>query len=1060
MAVKATATITLSTYRDVDSIVRYYKLQASTSTAPTKPTTIPPSGWTDTEPSYTSGSTNTLYYTDLSMFSDGSFEYSVVNKSSSYEAAKEAYNKAVAAGEVADQAKNDIDNLAIGGRNLFRHSSCGEHETTLNTYQSVGSFTQFNNCLTFDPADTVGETYTLSFYAKSPNGTTQLQVYNRNGNPRYFYFSTSLDNALSTEWKYYTYTFTNVDRGETYINVHNRIEIYAPQQTGVIVKKIKLEKGNRATDWSPAPEDQVEKNKVIAEINASDETVLIKGERVNLVGLVSFEALNDDVKDTIYDVQTVLDNWAYDTNKTYINGGNIYTGSITAVQLASGSVTADKITVDDLRSIKALIGGFKIGNTSIYSGSKSSYGNANSGLFLGSGGTLDFGSSTNYVRFDGSNLDIKARSLTFEDTDVATAISNAAKVATNYMHFDAATGLIVGDHTATSLAGNTQILSTGVNIRNGTTILSKFEAGSIQLGADGARRILINTSGFNLYNASGTSISNFTDSDIRLGLTSSYHTRINSSGLTISNGTTTLATYGGSSIQLGANTQAHVTMNSSGRLEFWNASSASMGVFTGTEARFGLLSSYNTYLGADRFDMRYGTTVLTSIKDTSITLGKTGTGNRNVYIDSDSIDIRNGTTVLSSFESNNIYLGKNNAGAKMIFGANAFIINQGTNVWDDGARTELVSADELVVTSGSRAYHTTYYENADLDSRAESVIDIASRQAISGDEGAHGNISIYTLDGPANSTSWDSRADIGMVSDCITLSITDSEANISQLTLSQTDLRMNDNPVMTAYKIGSYYGMTACGNETCWFRTTTLGIIPYESNSSVGSSSLGTSTWPFKNIYGKNIYGNIELTANQYYEDNAVYGLNFNNSDVIGANSIYFGDAANSQGEGLQFYRDATHWDTLRAYNGVLYFSPNRPHGGTSTTYTVWHSGNFEDTGWQSLTLDSSYFAAYNSSSSPKIRRLGKVVNLTGVIKTTSTINSGAEANIFTAVLASQFRPSGRIITVCQGSGQSLWICIVETNGWVSLSRYRNGESATSVSTGAWLPFNITYMVD
>ena len=98
MAVKAKAEITLATIRDVQSVTRYYLLQSSTSSIPSKPTTDPPTGsWVKTEPSYTSGSTNSLYLTDLTVFTDGSFSYSDVSLSSSYEAAKAAYNKAVAA---------------------------------------------------------------------------------------------------------------------------------------------------------------------------------------------------------------------------------------------------------------------------------------------------------------------------------------------------------------------------------------------------------------------------------------------------------------------------------------------------------------------------------------------------------------------------------------------------------------------------------------------------------------------------------------------------------------------------------------------------------------------------------------------------------------------------------------------------------------------------------------------------------------------------------------------------------------------------------------------------
>lgn len=95
MAIKAKAEITLSRIIDIESVTRYYLLQSSTASAPSKPTANPPGGnWKTTEPSYTSGSTNTLYFVDLTVMTNGTFSYSAVSKSSSYEAAKEAWNKA------------------------------------------------------------------------------------------------------------------------------------------------------------------------------------------------------------------------------------------------------------------------------------------------------------------------------------------------------------------------------------------------------------------------------------------------------------------------------------------------------------------------------------------------------------------------------------------------------------------------------------------------------------------------------------------------------------------------------------------------------------------------------------------------------------------------------------------------------------------------------------------------------------------------------------------------------------------------------------------------------
>lgn len=97
--------ITLSRIVDVASTTYFYLLMPSAAAVPAKPTTNPPptyetegySGWTDTEPGYTSGDTRSLYVTIRTIYGDGSFEYSAPSLSSSYEAAKQAYNRAQSA---------------------------------------------------------------------------------------------------------------------------------------------------------------------------------------------------------------------------------------------------------------------------------------------------------------------------------------------------------------------------------------------------------------------------------------------------------------------------------------------------------------------------------------------------------------------------------------------------------------------------------------------------------------------------------------------------------------------------------------------------------------------------------------------------------------------------------------------------------------------------------------------------------------------------------------------------------------------------------------------------
>lgn len=86
----------------VSSTTRYYMLSAS---APSVPTTNPPSGWTTTEPSYTDGSTNNLYFVDLTTYSNSTWKYTAVSLSSSYQAAKAAYEKAASAQGAASDAQ-------------------------------------------------------------------------------------------------------------------------------------------------------------------------------------------------------------------------------------------------------------------------------------------------------------------------------------------------------------------------------------------------------------------------------------------------------------------------------------------------------------------------------------------------------------------------------------------------------------------------------------------------------------------------------------------------------------------------------------------------------------------------------------------------------------------------------------------------------------------------------------------------------------------------------------------------------------------------------------------
>lgn len=92
----------------------------------------------------------------------------------------------------------------------------------------------------------------------------------------------------------------------------------------------------------------------------------------------------------------------------------------------------------------------------------------------------------------------------------------------------------------------------------------------------------------------------------------------------------------------------------------------------------------------------------------------------------------------------------------------------------------------------------------------------------------------------------------------------------------------------------------------------------------------------------------IDFTKNQWIQEEKS-AINLNNSDIIGANGIYFQDTANAEGEGLFFRRtdEKDEWDRLYSYNGQLYYAPqvtmttgnDAAKDGKPTSHKVYHSG-------------------------------------------------------------------------------------------------------------------------
>lgn len=259
--VKAKAEITISKIIDIEKTVRYYLLQSSTSSAPSKPTANPPGGnWVTIEPSYTTGSTNTLYFADLTIMSDDSFSYSAVSKSSSYEAAKAAYNKAVSAESSANSANSKIDGLKVGGRNLylgtkdFSGTWINDHAWTEDgTYDGLTVRKKSSPWSVLCQKINVNQSdvYTCSLYVKTDT-LNNFQMRPDLGGTGLKYHTLSQDTDVTdiNTWKRIWMTIEVTKDGVMQFGIE-------PNKVGgnVWICGLKLEKGTIATDWTPAPED-------------------------------------------------------------------------------------------------------------------------------------------------------------------------------------------------------------------------------------------------------------------------------------------------------------------------------------------------------------------------------------------------------------------------------------------------------------------------------------------------------------------------------------------------------------------------------------------------------------------------------------------------------------------------------------------------------------------------------------------------------------------------------------------------------------------------------------
>ena len=151
----------------------------------------------------------------------------------------------------------------------------------------------------------------------------------------------------------------------------------------------------------------------------------------------------------------------------------------------------------------------------------------------------------------------------------------------------------------------------------------------------------------------------------------------------------------------------------------------------------------------------------------------------------------------------------------------------------------------------------------------------------------------------------------------------------------------------------------------------------------------------------------------------------------------------------------------------------------TLTTYDGWRirkfirsfvidNSNLLDSGWRTLYDDVGFeiveltnknFGLYTSGKPMRIRRIGDIVQFNGILKNTSAITLNT-SEVKIAYIPSEYRPAYDVYGIMQGSGTNIFLLHITTTGDIKLSRYRaNTTSYSSISSGAWFPMHITYMI-
>lgn len=257
------------------------------------------------------------------------------------------------------EVQTDLNNLDINDRNLFVNSTQNLKSITINGWN------HYPNGTTYKIPVTEGEIYTVRAYITdvSTTGTgvgVKLFWYNSAGtiirespNPKEGW----IPNGGSG---YFTLT-DNAPGDAVAVTVAIRNSNYL--DSTLKYKELKLQKGNKATLWTPAPEDmatssqftqlsdtinfKVSKGDVINQINVSTESILISGNKVHITGQTTIDngvIKNAQIADLSVSTAKIANAAITDAKIGSLSATKITTGTLNAANVNIINLNANSIT--------------------------------------------------------------------------------------------------------------------------------------------------------------------------------------------------------------------------------------------------------------------------------------------------------------------------------------------------------------------------------------------------------------------------------------------------------------------------------------------------------------------------------------------------------------------------------------------------------------------------------------------------------------------------------------------------------------------------------------------